>query len=285
MKILNNLMKHIYVYNDYGSSEFSVKELINCFKSVYNNKLNIETIKGEDILNGKLTKNGLEDLKSTILCFGGGFDLGYMKSLNGAVGCGKIKEFVNLGGNYLGICAGAYFATDYVEFDLNGKLEVKGERGLNFLNAKSIGPINKLFKYNSDDEAVAIKIKFNDSYFEDLSKLDYFLYLNGGPYFLFNHESSLNCVKVLANYKNEILDHSETMIDASNQPAIVESLVGNGKCLLSGVHFEFDVNHLDMSNYNIKSNLYDKLITNDSSLVHSNYYLIKVLLKTVFKLE
>jgi glutamine amidotransferase-like uncharacterized protein len=56
---------------------------------------------------------------------GGGFDLGYEKML-GARGVEIVRELVSQGGFYLGICAGAYFATDFVQFDLNGPLQVLG---------------------------------------------------------------------------------------------------------------------------------------------------------------
>lgn len=42
----------------------------------------------------------------------------------------RIKEFVNEGGRYLGICAGAYFASAEVRFDVGGGLEVSGQRDL-----------------------------------------------------------------------------------------------------------------------------------------------------------
>ena len=46
------------------------------------------------------------------------------------------QEFVENGGSYLGICAGAYFACDYIEFDKNGPLEVVGPRDLKFYPGK-----------------------------------------------------------------------------------------------------------------------------------------------------
>jgi biotin--protein ligase len=42
----------------------------------------------------------------------------------------RIKEWVNEGGRYLGICAGGYFGCTEVIFDMGGDLEVKGTRDL-----------------------------------------------------------------------------------------------------------------------------------------------------------
>lgn len=110
-----------YIYDDYGSAAFSVKELENCIRK-YFSRSKIERVNGSDIINGKL--DDLENYSNYVLCIGGGFDLGYLKSLT-ITGCEKIKRFVENGGYYIGICAGAYFASDYLEFDLNGPLEVK----------------------------------------------------------------------------------------------------------------------------------------------------------------
>jgi biotin--protein ligase len=66
-----------------------------------------------------------------LLAIGGGYDLGLIEAL-GVEGMANIKEYVSTGGSYLGICAGAYFACDSIEFDQGGPLEVVGERSLKF---------------------------------------------------------------------------------------------------------------------------------------------------------
>ena len=69
--------------------------------------------------------------KAALLALGGGFDLGYVKSL-GAQGQTLIHKYIEEGGAYLGLCAGGYFGSSYVEFDKGGPLEVCGERQLQF---------------------------------------------------------------------------------------------------------------------------------------------------------
>ena len=66
---------------------------------------------------------------------GGGYDLGLIQAL-GSKGMAQIRDFVCKGGKYLGICAGAYFACDAIEFDKNGPQEVCGARQLNFFSGK-----------------------------------------------------------------------------------------------------------------------------------------------------
>ena len=62
---------------------------------------------------------------------GGGYDLGYIRAL-GQDGIDQVKGYVQTGGHYLGVCAGAYFASARVTFDEGGDLEVCGPRQLAF---------------------------------------------------------------------------------------------------------------------------------------------------------
>ncbi len=145
---------------------------------------------------------------------------------------------------------------------------------MKFFNGKSIGPINKRFIYNSDDEAIAIKIK-------TLNEDEHYVYLNGGFYFMPYNNRECNEVetKVLATYES-----NEDEVD--KQIAIVESRFGKGKCLLSGVHFEINATSLDnKNNQNIRLNVFDKLMSgSDSKNAHSNHVLIKYLFGVVFNI-
>lgn len=135
----------IYIYNDYGSNEFSVKQLEASLRKLYASSSRVEMISGKEIQCGRLVEgrgDGVPPLNRTILCIGGGFDLGYLQTL-GQLGCECIRSFIYEGGNYLGICAGAYFASRMVKFDVSGPLEVIGERKLGFFEGSAIGPINK----------------------------------------------------------------------------------------------------------------------------------------------
>ena len=42
----------------------------------------------------------------------------------------RIREFVEDGGKFLGICAGAYFGSETVRFDSGGAMQVEGKRDL-----------------------------------------------------------------------------------------------------------------------------------------------------------
>ena len=66
-----------------------------------------------------------------VIGFGGGYDLGFIRALGGK-GTKIVRDFVQQGGSYLGFCAGAYWACNYIEFDKDGPLQVVGERFLKF---------------------------------------------------------------------------------------------------------------------------------------------------------
>ena len=147
----------------------------------------------------------------------GGRDLPYVNALH-AGGIQIIHDYIASGGKFLGICAGAYFASSYVEFDKGGDLEVRGERALKFFPGKAIGPAFPPFKYNSDAGVKVLPLSYNSAS-EHFSA--YSLY-NGGCFFEPKPSSQY---KVLATYED-------------GRAAIVRCSVQQGMALLSGVHFE-----------------------------------------------
>ena len=74
---------------------------------------------------------------AALLALPGGYDCGYVDKL-GAEGTTLIREWVETGGSYLGMCAGGYFGADRIVFDEDGPLEVIGLRELNFFPGKVI---------------------------------------------------------------------------------------------------------------------------------------------------
>jgi biotin--protein ligase len=245
----------ILIYSDYGTSKASVEQLIKCFTALVNNRKThpdnnciIELISGSDLNNDSTL---FSDPKSTILCIGGGFDLGYMQSI-GEEGCVRIREFVSNGGKYLGICAGAYFASDYVQFDLNGPLEVKGSRLLKFFTGRAVGPVNSNFEYNSDKTAEAIGVSFGLK--------TYRFYMNGGCFF--EQTGPLQAgLEVLGKY---VVDGSDELVNG--KAAVLKCSYGEGVCLLSGAHIEFDPNDFEL-NESVGTGLKSEFETNGYGLL------------------
>jgi len=154
----------------------------------------------------------------------GGRDRPYHASLSGE-GCRRIRRFVENGGTYLGICAGAYFGARRVEFDRDFPLEVCEERELAFFPGAAIGPAfgKGTFDYASRKGARAALLE------TDLGR--FYAYYHGGCFF----EGDFSGCKVLARYA-----------DLPGHPsAILECPVGKGKAILSGIHLETASEELD----------------------------------------
>lgn len=198
--------KTTFIYQGPGVCSKSLENVYKIGKSLLEGA--VVFITPEEIIAGKL--------RGSCLIMPGGRDLPYVRSLKGE-GCAQIRRFVEAGGHYIGICAGAYFGGSYVSFDEGGPLEVLGARELKFYQGTVSGPVYGPFDYYSIKGASAVEIAWEE-------KLH--VYFNGGGAFIGGHG------KTLAAYPN-------------NLPAIVEIDVGLGRALLSGVHFEYLPEHLE----------------------------------------
>ena len=200
-----------------------------------------------------------------LLVMPGGRDSPYVERLQG-VGNRMIKDFVRNGGSYLGICAGGYYGTSFVEFAKGDPfLEVTGTRELAFFPGMARGPTFPGFDYKSTAGAKGANIELTVAGAELLQKyssevgferLD--AYFNGGCHFIPPSEAnsqsdeaehstptqpSESVFQPLATYSELHVpravtfdsDGASAMADAL---AIVACSLGQGKVVLSGVHFE-----------------------------------------------
>eukprot|EP00128_Syssomonas_multiformis_P004899 Colp12_sorted_trinity150504_noHs@14349 len=185
---------------------------------------NVKVITAESVISGEWAEN------TALFVMPGGQDLPYCKALNGT-GNEKIKSFVQNGGKYLGFCAGAYYGSARVEFEVGTKMEVVGDRELAFWPGRAVGCVYPGFDYATNRGARACKIDTSFNKTSEESKAT--VYYNGGCCFK-SDALPPNC-KVLAKYS----DVDET--------AVILCKVGSGQALLSGVHPEFNSNLMDKS--------------------------------------
>jgi biotin---protein ligase len=162
-----------------------------------------------------------------LLIFPGGRDLPYHEALRGAPNR-KIREFIERSGKYLGICAGGYYGSSFVEFEKGGPLEILGERELSFFPGVARGPAYGLgkFDYEGESGAMMVDLQLTSPYFSMSSTPAYY---NGGCVFV-DAEKYEN-VEVLARYKHL----------TGNPAALIRCKVGRGLAILSGVHPELSV--------------------------------------------
>ena len=233
---INPLIKQdILIYGDDGASpnlihitKYSIEQIIDP------NKYNIRIIHATYIINDTEWERN-----AVLLIMPGGRDLPYLRGL-GTAGTARIRNWVESGGAYLGLCAGGYFGCRHIEFALGDELlKVTGERSLQFYPGNCIGPVWNDFQYNSEVGAHAAQLKLSGT--DELIDI----YFNGGGKFI--NASQYNNIDVLASY-------SET----TTEPAIVLCYVGLGRAILTGVHPEIPANTLgDEVNDAVKQRLVD----------------------------
>ena len=196
------MARNIVIYQDEGVGEFGLKSLAQFFRND-----EVWFANADAVTDGRVL--GMAD----IFVMPGGADLPYCAKLNGA-GNENIRAYVEEGGTYLGICAGAYYACKSIEWDKGRSDEIVGKRELAFVNATAVGSIPEIAPPYDDtlQTAAVIDLEGNSVYY------------HGGPYFRLNNKQ----VEVLARYQRLPFD----------APAIVRSHVGEGLVILSGVHFE-----------------------------------------------
>ncbi|KAH3884120.1 uncharacterized protein LOC127836209 isoform X2 [Dreissena polymorpha] len=148
------VMKLACVYQGLGAlEEYSALLLRTLTECLDPTGYTLQYITPESIIKGDLSK------RVHLLAIGGGYDLGLIEAL-GSRGMANIRDFVHSGGAYLGICSGAYFACDRIEFDKDGPLQVVGDRELKFFPGVCIGPLYNPYDYNSRKGSVVAHIGF-----------------------------------------------------------------------------------------------------------------------------
>lgn len=194
----------VLIYQDYHENNAALF----CALITYFGHANVSYIDAQDIIDGKLSH------ETQLFVIPGGADLFYCEKLDGA-GNAAIKSYVEKGGTYLGICAGAYYACRELNW-ADG--DIAGGRELTFYDGTAKGPIKAITNSTQPKHwDAAVTISFGNIKTKSLYA--------AGPLF----EGSDN-MTVLARY-NDLEGHP---------PAIIECTVGQGKAILSSIHPEYN---------------------------------------------
>lgn len=153
-----------------------------------------------------------------ILYMTGGWAVPYNRDLRGE-GIHKIRAFIEAGGGYIGVCAGAFFAADYIFWE--GK---RYEYLMDLLPGYAKGPIKeivpwpgfKMCRINLSQTPHPITKDEPGS----LTSLYY-----GGPWF-----------EVPPGFKADVLAY----YDINNRPVMLAYEYGRGRVFLTGVHTEYE---------------------------------------------
>lgn len=197
--------------------------------------LSVRAVSAQDIIDQDWEQG------AALLAVPGGRASPYGKKL-GVEGCQRIVEYVCNGGRYLGLCAGAYFAAQEIEFARGQPYEILTQGGCVFFRGSAIGPVlaPDRFEYNSEMNAGVVGVIPQCGETPPLA-----VYYNGGCYF---SAEDWTGVDIVATYPDP----------QSSKPAIIALAHGAGRVLLAGVHVEYSYRSLDSC-----SPIYEKLRANE----------------------
>jgi biotin--protein ligase len=207
---------NVLVYDGPGVSQASLSLTISSLKSLLQPNFVVQTVSPKALTSEPWAPS------CALLVIPGGRDLPYLSALDQAIP--RIKEYVLQGGSYLGFCAGAYFASARVEWEIGTDLEVQGDRPLRFFPGTSRGCVYPGFQYNNENGARTVIARLPNG------QLRSGIYYNGGGEFIM--PSSVTGVTPLAYYEDE---------EHPGMVAGVMCAVGKGKAALWHMHLEYPI--------------------------------------------
>lgn len=217
----------VYAGDGVYAGERKIECLVRSLRAHLGGAKVVRKVKADDILHSDW------EVGCDMLCMPGGADLPYCAALNGR-GNVRIKRFVEQGGAYLGICAGAYYGSARCEFEEGTQMEVVGERELAFFSGVARGTAYPGFDYLVDTGAHAAPLNV-----PAWSGGECVIYCNGGSGFIGRGgESADQSSEVLAWYADDSVTRRLNPQQRTPVAAVVRCAVGKGVAVLSGVHPE-----------------------------------------------
>lgn len=201
----------VAVYDDGGASVNGVKNLLR----VCNDQGNVvaRRVCAKDIRAGVLEQ-------FDVVCFGGGGGSNLSKSLN-EEGRAAVRNFVTDGGDYLGVCAGAYLACSGFSW------------GLGILDART-----KSNKWRRGRATLEVEFQTSGMSFFSPQENRLKLYYANGPILAPNNKEDLPDYEVLAWFREEVARNGTPAGIMVDSPAIVRGEFGEGDVFCFSPHPE-----------------------------------------------
>lgn len=198
----------IALYSDKGAWDNSVTAATKMFEWMGKSVVLVDA----DYINN----NSLDDF--SIICFPGGDMYQYSRDIS-ASGKEKVREFVRSGGGYIGICGGAYFASETVIWQGN-QLPMTP---LGLFKGSAEGTIDAIVPYPQRGMCQVNIVDTVHVITHSISTPQWILY-SWGPVL----KPKTSEITVLGKY------------DAVDQPAILAFNYGKGRVFLTGTHPEIE---------------------------------------------
>lgn len=215
---------NVLVYNGSGVSASSRDHALFALRSFLSHRYDVQLVSPKS-----LRQEPWQD-SCALLVFPGGRDIPYHFDLEGKANQ-RIRSWVEAGGRYLGFCAGAYYASKTVEFQVGTHLEVLGDRELCFFPGVCRGTVFPGFAYETEAGAREVVLELDRSAWRDhwsQSPEQVEVWYNGGGAFVMDDRATAAGISVLATYSQ-----------AEGSPvAGVLARPGQGKAALWSAHPE-----------------------------------------------
>lgn len=199
------------VYAGPGSPQSSTDAVLNVLKPFP--EVEATVLQGKDM--GSLNLTGYD-----VLVFPGGSGSGQSKSL-GEAGMKNVRDFVNNGGGYVGICAGAYLACSNFSWGLGilnaGTVSNKWRRGQGIVDAEATGAHPEIL----GDVKGIFKVRYNN-----------------GPILKPGDRTDIPAYTPLVLFRTEMALNDTPVGVMVNSPAQAISTFGKGRVFVSSPHPE-----------------------------------------------
>lgn len=202
----------VAVYNGPGVWAYGKIAIVNMFKWM---NASVTLVYPDDIKNGRL-------INFDLLVMPGGNADPYNHYL-GADGASKIRDFVGNGGAYVGICAGGYYACDYIIWE-----GIRYEYNLDLFPGYGVGPLESI-PYPTYNMTKIEIVNRAHPITAHLQEYEWILYYGGAEYFAYEGANVTVLGKYTVNGKNS---------------AIVAFEYGLGRVFLIGPHPEIEEDDL-----------------------------------------
>ena len=182
-------------------------------------------------------KDGILTDKTDLFIMPGGADLYYCEKLNGT-GNSKIRDYVEHGGRYLGICAGAYYGCANIAWaEDTPEQAITGSRELAFFHGTARGPVHQFIENGQIEKswkgAPAVQ------YDTGTAMIDAIAPYAAGPVFIADNTAHVDH-DIIARY---------TDLPEDQNIAAVRCTIGKGSALLCSFHPEYSAPYARKKHY------------------------------------
>ncbi|MDA7979060.1 MAG: succinylglutamate desuccinylase/aspartoacylase family protein [Pirellulales bacterium] len=191
----------VAVYDDDGASANGVVSLLRVCKD--SEEIVVRRICAQDVQAGVLDQ-------FDVVCFGGGSGSGLSESLS-TQGRSAVRKFIDSGGDYLGVSAGAYLACSGFSW------------GLEVLDART-----KSNKWRRGQATLEVEFEKAGQTFFGVDRRQLDLNYANGPILTPDNKASIPDYQVLAWFREEVSENEAPEGVMINSPAIVHGRFGHG---------------------------------------------------------